>query len=64
MAEALLFQIKPSRSLGCSFSKSHTEKYPIYQRGTLLSESSSRTMHYIGIMHSVGVFAFLLTDLG
>ena len=50
MTEALLFQIKPSRSLGCSFSKSHTEKYPIYQPGKLLSKSSSRTMRYTGIM--------------
>ena len=53
MAEALLFQIKPSWSLGCSYSKSPTERYPICQPSMPLSESSFGTMRYTGITHSV-----------
>ena len=40
-----------------TYSKSPMEKYPIYQLGMLLSESPYK-------LYSVGVFGFLMTDLG
>ena len=52
-----------------TYSKSPMEKYPIYQLGMLLSESpyelSLNSQRHTPLkLYSVGVFGFLMTDLG